>query len=73
MRRFALGLGTLVVVIVTSIAYLGAAEEPPQSRIVFTSTRDGNEDIFSMNPDGTAMVNLTPEHAGGRLPGRYQP
>src|SRR5512142_769521 len=34
------------------------AAGPPQS-IVFSSTRDGNSEIYAMNPDGSAQTRLT--------------
>lgn len=35
------------------------AQQNINGRIVFTSTRDGNNEIYSMNPDGTDQRNLT--------------
>ena len=32
---------------------------PRGSKIIFRSERDGNREIYSMNPDGTDQVNLT--------------
>ncbi|MGB9177775.1 MAG: Calx-beta domain-containing protein [Pyrinomonadaceae bacterium] len=36
-----------------------AAQQNINGRIVFTSARDGNNEIYSMNPDGTDQRNLT--------------
>ena len=35
------------------------AEAPTTPKILFTSTRDGNREIYMMNPDGSEQVNLT--------------
>ena len=35
------------------------ARAPSTAKIVFTSTRDGNSEIYIMNPDGSKQVNLT--------------
>ena len=39
------------------------AKAPTTPKILFTSTRDGNRDVFIMNPDGTEQVNLTQHRA----------
>ena len=36
-----------------------SAKAPTTPKILFTSTRDGNRDIYTMNPDGTEQTNLT--------------
>ena len=35
------------------------AEAPTMPKILFTSRRDGNYEIYMMNPDGSEQVNLT--------------
>ena len=35
------------------------AWSPDGAKIAFTSTRDGNSEIYVMNADGTGVVNLT--------------
>ncbi|RKU24279.1 hypothetical protein C6503_01250 [Candidatus Poribacteria bacterium] len=35
------------------------AEAPTTPKILFTSTRDGNDEVYMMNPDGSEQVNLT--------------
>ena len=40
------------------------AEAPKTPKILFTSTRDGNREVYMMNPDGSQQVNLTQHPAG---------
>ena len=39
------------------------AKAPTSGKIVFTSTRDGNSEIYIMNPDGSDQVNLSRDNA----------
>ena len=39
------------------------AEAPTTPKILFTSSRDGNSEIYMMNPDGSEQVNLTQHRA----------
>ena len=39
------------------------AKAPTTPKILFTSTRDGNRDVYTMNPDGSEQVNLTRHRA----------
>lgn len=39
------------------------AKAPTSGKIVFTSTRDGNSEIYIMNPDGSDPVNLSRDNA----------
>ncbi len=39
------------------------AEAPTVSKILFTSARDGNYEVYIMNPDGTEQTNLTRHRA----------
>ena len=39
------------------------AEAPTTPKILFTSTRDGNREVYMMNPDGSEQVNLTQHRA----------
>jgi Tol biopolymer transport system component len=45
---------------------------PDGSRLAFTSVRDGNEEIYSMRPDGSGMQRLTTSPANDRFP-RWRP
>ena len=52
----------MVLVLNLSVSSL-FAKAPTTPKILFTSTRDGNRDVFIMNPDGTEQVNLTQHRA----------
>ena len=39
------------------------AEAPTTRKILFTSTRDGNREVYMMNPDGSEQVRLTQHRA----------
>ena len=39
------------------------AKAPTTPKILFTSARDGNYEIYIMNPDGSEQVNLTQHRA----------
>ncbi len=57
-----LGFAAAVVALVVGfIAVLGGVAEPPNSegKIVFYSERDGNAEIYVMNPDGSGQTRLT--------------
>ena len=49
-----------------------SAEAPTQAKIVFTSTRDGNADIYVMNTDGSEQVRLT-NHPGDDFDPTWSP
>ena len=44
------------------------AKAPETAKIVFTSRRDGNSEIYSMNPDGSDQINLTQHRAKDASP-----
>ena len=48
------------------------AKGPTTSKILFTSTRDGNREVYSMNPDGSEQVNLT-QHPAEDLEAIWSP
>jgi len=66
------GLGMLAAAIIGSsaVACGNGSEEKPyeQSRIAFTSDRDGNAEIYVMNADGSEQENLTNNPAGDASP-----
>ena len=49
----------LSIVMLWTSVYAVLAEAPKTPKIAFTSSGDGNRDIYLMNPDGTEWVNLT--------------
>ena len=44
------------------------AQAPETEKIVFTSRRDGNFEIYLMNPDGSDQTNLTQHRAKDSAP-----
>ena len=44
------------------------AKAPETAKIVFTSMRDGNFEIYTMNPDGSDQINLTQHRARDSAP-----
>lgn len=48
------------------------AEAPTTPKILFTSARDGNREIYIMNPDGSEQVRLT-QHEGNDLKAVWSP
>ena len=44
------------------------AEAPKTPKILFTSHRDGNREVYMMNPDGSEQVNLTQHGADDQQP-----
>ena len=44
------------------------AKAPTSGKIVFTSTRDGNSEIYIMNPDGSDQINLSRDNADDSEP-----
>ena len=70
-RRLAVA-ATLLVAGVTIAALLQgtspAAFPGKNGKIAFDSDRGGDRDIFTMNPNGSAQTNLTPQQAHRRPP-----
>ena len=58
----------LVVVLWVSSLSQGFARAPATAKIAFTSARDGNREIYLMNPDGSDPVNLTRHRADDLSP-----
>lgn len=54
---------SMSVILVFSNLFSVSAEAPTRAKIVFTSTRDGNGEIYMMNADGSGEVRLT-DHPG---------
>lgn len=53
----------LSVLLTVSVLSTTFAKAPATAKIVFTSNRDGNFEIYSMNPDGSEQVNLSQHRA----------
>ena len=62
LRRSIFASSTLVIALAISVIAAGqarAAFPGANGRIVFETNRDGNEEIYTMNADGTNRVDLT--------------
>lgn len=62
------GAAMLVSCLVVGTSPAGAIVPGPNGRIVFESNRTGNNEIFTMNPDGSALVNVTRDPANDVYP-----
>lgn len=60
-----------IVLLYTSVSVI-FAKAPTTPKILFTSTRDGNREVYSMNPDGSEQVNLT-QHPAEDLEAIWSP
>ena len=58
-------------VLTVSVSYL-LAQAPTTPKILFTSARDGNREVYIMNPDGSEQVRLT-KHPGNDLQAVWSP
>lgn len=58
---------SVFIILILLVLYISSsrlfAEPPTTPKILFTSARDGNHDIYTMNPDGSEQVNLTQHRA----------
>ncbi len=59
---------TLTLTLLTLPAPPLAAAQGDEGRIAFVSERDGNEEIYVMNPDGSGMTRLTNDPANDMTP-----
>lgn len=62
------GGATLATTLVVGSPSAGAIVPGPNGRIAFESNRTGNNEIFTMNPDGSALVNVTRHPANDVFP-----
>lgn len=60
--RFAVQVCALLLTLFCAGVLPAGSAAPRTAKIAFTSTRDGNAEIYVMNPDGSKLVNLT-QHA----------
>ena len=58
-RRFCFFLCVLTLIVSITQVHPVFARGPVSEKIAFTSTRDGNSEVYIMNPDGSQQVNLT--------------
>ena len=70
MRLFLL-FGTSLVMVLLNLCSV-RAEAPRRAKIVFTATRDGNAEIYTMNTDGSRQVRLT-NHPGDDFDPTWSP
>ena len=66
MRRLCFVLSIFLIFAPLSVSLL--AKVPETAKVVFTSRRDGNFEIYSMNPDGSDQINLTQHRANDSAP-----
>ncbi|MCG9132318.1 PD40 domain-containing protein [Candidatus Poribacteria bacterium] len=59
MKRTLVLCGLSLIVLLSVGICAVSAKAPTMPKILFTSARDGNYEIYMMNPDGTEQVNLT--------------
>ena len=64
--KFILKAGALTVLVLSACKPASPAIQT--ARIAFSSDRDGNSEIFSMNPDGSGLANLTNNPAEDSYP-----
>ena len=70
-RIFALSVFSLILLLSVGICAV-SAKAPTTPKILFTSTRDGNHEVYMMNPDGSEQVNLT-QHPATDLEAAWSP
>ena len=62
--RFVLGFSLILLMLMCVGVCQVFAKAPTTPKILFTSARDGNREVYMMNPDGSEQVNLTQHPAG---------
>jgi hypothetical protein len=60
--------GMLMLIMVSLVEPAGAAFPGQNGKIAFTSARDGNSEIYTMNPNGQGVDQLTNNNASDELP-----
>ena len=64
--RFVLGFSLILLMLMCVGVCRVFAEAPTTPKILFSSSRDGNWEVYVMNPDGSEQVNLTQHPDGDR-------
>ena len=54
----------ILLMLICGGVYRVFGKAPTTPKILFTSTQDGNREVYMMNPDGSEQVNLTQHRAG---------
>ena len=57
--RLVLIICTILLMLICGGGFRVFGKAPTTPKILFTSTRDGNREVYMMNPDGSGQVNLT--------------
>ena len=70
--RVVLIFSMIILMLMFGGVYQVLAEAPTTPKILFTSTRDGNREVYMMNPDGSEQVNLT-QHPATDLDAVWSP
>ncbi|MXV82157.1 hypothetical protein F4X88_02580 [Candidatus Poribacteria bacterium] len=65
MKRLCYALSTFLIFVPLFVVL---AKAPETAKVIFTSRRDGNFEIYSMNPDGSDQINLTQHRAKDAAP-----
>ena len=65
--RFLLIFSLLLSVLTCGDMFQVFSEGPTTPKILFTSSRDGNTEVYMMSPDDSEQVNLTQHPAGDRV------
>ena len=70
--RFVLIFCLMIFLLICGDVYHVFAKAPTTPKILFTSSRDGNYEVYMMNPDGSEQTNLT-QHPAGDLGAVWSP
>ena len=62
MKRTSLFYAFSLILVCSSVVHIWA-KAPNTAKIVFVSTRDGNRELYLMNPDGSEQVKITNHRA----------
>ena len=58
-RHFIISCISIILILLSGYGSIVYGNAPTTQKILFSSTRDGNWEIYMMNPDGSNQVNLT--------------